>query len=70
MVEVHLDETWEDADWPKMTWDLPPYKSSEFMELVICGGWNLEDFRRLPVYKFAVARGVIVNDEWVGVKGR
>lgn len=54
------------ADWTKSTWDLPPYKSEEFMQYLEASGSALEDFRRLPVYKFAVMNGVIVNDEWVG----
>jgi hypothetical protein len=45
-----------------MTWDLPPYKSAEFNSLVT----DLDHFRTLPVYRFAVKRRVIVNDEWVG----
>lgn len=52
----------ESADWTKQSWDLPPYKSREFLE--VCP--NLDEFRKLPVYKHAVAKGLIANDEWVG----
>ena len=56
------DAELKNADWPKRTWDLPPYKSAEFMS----GCIDLEAFRKLPVYKHAVRNGLIVNDEWVG----
>jgi hypothetical protein len=56
------DETPEGADWTKATWDLPPYKSRAFMALID----DLEAFHRLPVYRFAVVSGLIVNDEWNG----
>ena len=29
-------------------------------------GSTLEEFLELPVYKFAVEKGVIVDDEWIG----
>lgn len=59
-----FDDILENADWPKQTWDLPPYKSPEFNVIVI----DLENFRRLPVYRHAVANGLIVNDTWVEKK--
>lgn len=61
----YLDAKDINADWTKWTWDLPPYKSPEFMQL-IRGPKNLPWFRQRPVYQFAVQRGVIVDDEWVG----
>lgn len=57
---INIDANIEDADWLKRTWDLPPYKSAEFLELFS----DLVKFRKLPVYKFAVAAGLIVDDEW------
>lgn len=60
-MEDHIDSTLEDADWIKMTWDLPPYKSPAFMSL----GIDLEKFRKLPVYAEAVRAGLIRNDRWV-----
>ena len=56
------------ADWIKWRWNLPPYKSAEFMEHLKLLGMTLDDFRKLPKYQFAVEQGLIVNDEWVGEK--
>lgn len=61
---VNIDGAQHNADWTKQTWDLPPYKSEEFMKLL--RNKTLEDFRKLPVYKHAVRKGLIVDDEWVG----
>lgn len=55
----------ESADWTKQSWDLPPYKSPEFLIVVP----DLEAFRKLPVYKHAVQNGLIMDDEWVKQKG-
>ena len=56
----------ENADWIKKgSWDLPPYKSKEFMET--CG--DLESFKKTPTYKWAVERGDIVDDEWARPEG-
>jgi len=55
------DNAKENADWMKKgSWDLPPYKSKEFMETC----YNLEAFKKTPTYKWAVERGDIVDDEW------
>ncbi len=62
----NIDANLEDADWIKMGWDLPPYKSKEFFKTVK----DLKHFRTLPVYKHAVKSGVIKNDKWVGRKER
>lgn len=59
-----LDATAEDADWIKGgTWDLPPYKSDDFN--MVFGPDRLPWFRTTVCYKAAVARGQIVDDEWV-----
>lgn len=59
-----LDADLDNADWMKTTWDLPPYKSSDFLAAI--GGIDqLDDFRLLPVYAAAVAKGLIHDDEWV-----
>ena len=63
MFEMHLDDDIENADWPKRSWDLPPYKSEEFIAGL---SMSLEQFRTLPVYRHAVAAGLIKDDEWVG----
>lgn len=52
----------KNQDWTKQTWDLPAYKSDEFLQ----SHPDLVHFRTLPVYKFAVEKGLIVNDQWVG----
>jgi hypothetical protein len=63
---INVDAIPGNADWLKGAWDmLPPYKSDEFFATV----WpkeQLDGFRKLPVYKLAVERGLIVDDEWVG----
>lgn len=57
---VSPDATPEGADWTKTKWDLPPYRSKEFNELVP----DIEAFKQSVVYKDAVAKGLIVGDEW------
>ena len=59
---ISLDVDPESADWTKQSWDLPPYKSAEFLATFP----DLDGFRNLPVYTHAVAKGLIVDDEWVG----
>ena len=59
---VSLDDTDDNADWTKQTWDLPPYMSPEFLSIVT----DLDAFRKSPTYKHAVAKGLILDDEWVG----
>jgi hypothetical protein len=61
-MSYHLDQDLTNADWTKTRWDLPAYKSPAFFSLVT----DLEQFRTLPVYRYAVEKGWIVNDEWVG----
>ena len=56
----------ENADWIKKgSWDLPPYKSKEFM--ATCG--DLESFKITLTYQWAVERGDIVDDEWARPAG-
>lgn len=56
-----LDADLESADWAKQSWDLPPYKSREFLDQFT----DLALFRTLPVYRYAVDSGRILGDEWV-----
>jgi hypothetical protein len=63
-VTLSPDENLDNADWLKTTWDMPPYKSPEFMDLL--RPRTLAQFRTLPVYKHAVRKGLIKNDKWVG----
>lgn len=62
MLVVSPDADPEGADWTKTTWDLPPYMSPEFLQLVP----DLDTFRKSTTYAKAVAAGLIVDDEWVG----
>ncbi len=55
----------QNADWTKQTWDLPPYKSKEFMTFLERAKQTLEQFKQLLVYKKAVRKGRIKNDKWV-----
>lgn len=59
--DLDIDADLDHADWTKTTWNLPPYKSPEFMEQFP----DLAHFRTLPVYRHAVEAGLIVDDEWV-----
>jgi hypothetical protein len=34
------------------------------MEYLTSSGYTLEQFRRLPVYRYATEKGLIKNDEW------
>ena len=62
----NIDAQPHNADWTKHNWRLPPYKSEKFMDYLERTGMTLEEFRQLPIYKFAVENGKIVDDEWVG----
>lgn len=58
---VNIDADLTNADWTKQSWDLPSYKSDEFLLMFP----DLAAFRKLPVYRFAVKNGLIKDDEWV-----
>jgi len=64
MATLYPDRLPHNADWTKRSWDLPPYKSSEFYAVVPRS--ELEQFKMLPVYQGAVRNGWITNDEWTG----
>lgn len=51
------------AQWPRRTWDMPPYKSTAFMEWV-SGRGGLEAFRASCAFRWATERGLIVDDVW------
>jgi hypothetical protein len=59
---AYPDATLDNADWTKRTWDLPPYKSAEFFAVFPAA--QLPAFRLSPVYRHAVAAGLIRDDEW------
>ena len=60
---VSMDDDLNSADWTKTTWDLPPYKSADFFQVIPFS--MLDDFRTWPVYKAAEAACLICDDEWV-----
>jgi len=66
---LNIDARLDNADWCKHAWDLPAYKSESFMSLLESCGVSLEDFKKLPVYRHAVAKELIVRDEWKGGAG-
>lgn len=47
----NIDADLENADWTKQTWDLPKYKSKEFMDWLRFSGMTLTQFKKLPVYQ-------------------
>lgn len=67
-VVINVDADLFNSDWSKISWDLPAYKSPEFMRFMNATGQSLEKFRALPVYRHAVASGLINGDtdEWMG----
>lgn len=62
---IEIDADPGNADWTKTTWDLPPYDSKEFFELMGTD-FDPEAFKQSAVYKAAVANGLILDDEWIG----
>ena len=56
---INIDANLENADWSKKTWDLPEYKSKEFMDWLKFSGMTLEKFKQLPVYKWNLKAGNI-----------
>ena len=63
MNTIILDDE-QNADWTKQSWDLPPYKSQEFFDMVPAA--ELPRFRESIAYKSAVDQGIILDDEWMG----
>jgi hypothetical protein len=56
---INIDENIENADWSKRSWDLPEYKSEEFYRLLKFMNMSLEQFKKLPVYKWNLKEGNI-----------
>lgn len=56
---INIDENLENADWSKKYWDLPEYKSEEFYQLLKFMNMSLEQFKKLPVYKWNLKAGNI-----------
>lgn len=61
-----IDETGTNADWMRLKWQFPPYKSKAFIDELEEIGMSLEQFKTLSVYAAAVRSGLIVDDEWTG----
>jgi hypothetical protein len=61
----NIDADPMNADWTKQSWDLPDCKSPAFFRIVPKD--TLDNFRTLPVYRWATRKGLIRNDEWTGV---
>jgi len=55
----NIDANLENADWTKRTLDLPEYKSDEFYRLLKSTNMTLEQFKKLPVYKWNLKAGNI-----------
>jgi len=56
---LNIDAILENADWTKRSWDLPKYKSEEFYSWLKFSGMTLEQFKKLPVYKWNLKTGNI-----------
>jgi hypothetical protein len=57
---LNIDADLDNADWTKgEVWDLPPYKSKEFYDLLKFMGMSLAQFKKLPVYKRNIENGNI-----------
>jgi Holliday junction resolvase-like predicted endonuclease len=60
---INIDADPENADWMKAgSWDLPPYGSKAFNDYLRSSGMSLTHFKTLPVYKAAVMRGEIEDE--------
>ena len=66
MITICPDASPDNADWTKQSWDLPPYGSAEFEQHLLNSDITLEHFKTLSVYRFAVQKGLIVDDQWTG----
>ena len=56
---LNIDANLENADWTKQSWDLPKYKSKEFMDWLESSEMTLAQFKKLPVYNLNLANGNI-----------
>src|SRR5205823_5942086 len=65
---LNLDADPENADWLKVSWDLPSYQTPAFLSFLRSSGQTLDEFRQLPVYRHAVRNGLIVRDRWMGTE--
>ena len=63
---LDIDADPRNANWLSFTWELPPYKSPDFMVWLETQEMTLEQFRETRPYRRACEGFIIVNDEWVG----
>ncbi len=61
----NIDADPKRADWLRSRWHLPKYKSKAFYRALEDSGTTLAEFKRMPIYQFAVEQGRIRNDKWV-----
>lgn len=47
---IDLDQSIENADWAKTTWDLPYTDAESLRTYIEESGQTVEDFKQLPIY--------------------
>jgi hypothetical protein len=55
-VVLDLDANPLNADWTKRSWDIPASTVEELRAWIKASGRTVEEFKRLPVYRWNVAR--------------
>ena len=65
MNPISLDADPRNANRSKETWDLPPYKSPEFLRWLRRASMSLGEFKKLTIYLNAVEKGLIEDDTWI-----
>lgn len=56
---LNIDAELENADWTKVKWDLPKYKSKAFYRVLKSMKMTISQFKKLPVYKWNLKAGNI-----------
>lgn len=56
------------SDWLKNRWTWPEYKSKEFYKRLEAEGVTLREFQTWQTYISAVRDGLIIDDEWTGIR--
>jgi hypothetical protein len=54
---INVDKDIKDADWIKMTWDLPPIGSEEMNAILKMNRKTVDDLKKLPVYQSLSKKG-------------
>jgi len=56
-VDEPIDVSMENADWIKMSWDLPRIQDADTLrEFLRTRGISISDFKQLPIYRNNVKR--------------